>query len=164
MRAVYDRCIDIRRMGAASLDFCDVACGRLDAYAECRLNPWDYAAGLLIVREAGGTVTDLRGGSPDMFTPSDIVAANGTCHRGNFGSIAQYLMYIFYDPRALRRGDFFAHDINFKKIAGFSVVRGRKSFVEYTQKDRACGVCVCIIRRPRPGNVSTLNKEGGTPT
>ena len=77
MRAVFDRCIDIRRMGAASLDFCDVACGRLDAYAECRLNPWDYAAGLLIVREAGGTVTDLRGGSPDMFTPSDIVAANG---------------------------------------------------------------------------------------
>ena len=60
MRAVFDRCIDI-----------------LDAYAECRLNPWDYAAGLLIVREAGGTVTDLRGGSPDMFTPSDIVAANG---------------------------------------------------------------------------------------
>lgn len=77
MRAVYDRCIDIRRMGAASLDLCYVACGRLDAYAECRLNPWDYAAGLLIVREAGGTVTDLHGNSPDMFTPSDIVAANG---------------------------------------------------------------------------------------
>ena len=77
MRAVFDRCIDIRRMGAASLDLCYVACGRLDAYAECRLNPWDYAAGLLVVREAGGTVTDLHGDSPDMFTPSDIVAANG---------------------------------------------------------------------------------------
>ena len=77
MRNLYNVCQDIRRTGCASLDLCWVACGRLDAYAECRLNPWDYAAGLLIVREAGGTVTDLRGGSPDMFTPSDIVAANG---------------------------------------------------------------------------------------
>lgn len=77
MRAVYDRCIDIRRFGAASLDFCWVACGRLDAYTECRLNPWDYAAGLLILREAGGSTTDLRGQAPDMVSPSDIVATNG---------------------------------------------------------------------------------------
>lgn len=88
IRAVYERCIDIRRMGAASLDFCDVACGRLDAYTECRLNPWDYAAGLLIVCEAGGTVTDLRGGSPDMFTPSDIVAANGRVTDELLGALA----------------------------------------------------------------------------
>lgn len=77
MRALFDRCIDIRRFGAASLDFCWVACGRFDAYAECRLNAWDYAAGLLILREAGGVVTDLAGASPDMFSPSDIAASNG---------------------------------------------------------------------------------------
>ena len=144
MRAVFDRCIDIRRMGAASLDFCDVACGRLDAYAECRLNPWDYAAGLLIVREAGGTVTDLRGGSPDMFTPSDIVAANGNVTEEilevlhnisspptvmsprKFWKYCTIFDVHILRPRALRRGDFFAHDINFKKIAGFSVVEGGK--------------------------------------
>lgn len=54
-----------------------MACGRFDAYAECRLNAWDYAAGLLILREAGGVVTDLAGASPDMFSPSDIAASNG---------------------------------------------------------------------------------------
>lgn len=81
MRAVYDRCVDIRRMGAASLDFCSVADGRTDAYTECRLNPWDYAAGLIIAREAGAVVTDLRGGEPDMFRPSDVIVANPTVHR-----------------------------------------------------------------------------------
>lgn len=52
---------DIRRMGAASLDLCAVAAGRLDAYYEAGLNPWDHAAGALIVREAGAVVTGPRG-------------------------------------------------------------------------------------------------------
>lgn len=81
LRAVYDSCVDIRRMGAASLDLCWVADGRADAYAECLLNPWDYAAGLLISREAGAVVTDLRGRSPDMFHSSDIIVANPTVHK-----------------------------------------------------------------------------------
>lgn len=81
MRAVYDRCVDIRRMGAASLDFCNVADGRIDAYTECRLNPWDYAAGLIIAGEAGAVVTDLRGRQPDMFRPSDVIVANPDVHR-----------------------------------------------------------------------------------
>ena len=80
LRAVYDRCVDIRRMGAASLDLCWVADGRADAYAECRLNAWDYAAGVIIVREAGGIVTGLDGSEPDMFTPSDILAAGPGVH------------------------------------------------------------------------------------
>ncbi|MHC5794986.1 inositol monophosphatase family protein [Lacisediminihabitans sp. FW035] len=55
---------DIRRMGAASLDLCAVACGRLDAYFERRLSPWDHAAGALIAREAGARVTGIDGAPP----------------------------------------------------------------------------------------------------
>lgn len=54
---------DIRRAGSAALDLCSVACGRLDAYFERHLNPWDYAAGALIAREAGAHVAGLRGAS-----------------------------------------------------------------------------------------------------
>lgn len=55
---------DIRRMGAASLDLCAVASGRLDAYFERRLSPWDHAAGALIAREAGARVTGMDGAAP----------------------------------------------------------------------------------------------------
>ena len=55
---------DIRRMGAASVDLCSVACGRVDAYYERGLQPWDHAAGALIAREAGAIVGDLDGGDP----------------------------------------------------------------------------------------------------
>jgi myo-inositol-1(or 4)-monophosphatase len=53
---------DIRRMGSASVDLCSVACGRIDAYYERGLEPWDLAAGALIAAEAGATVGDLAGG------------------------------------------------------------------------------------------------------
>ncbi|MEO7556722.1 MAG: inositol monophosphatase family protein, partial [Acidimicrobiales bacterium] len=55
---------DIRRMGAASVDLCSVACGRLDGYYERGLAPWDLAAGALIATEAGARVGDLEGGPP----------------------------------------------------------------------------------------------------
>jgi len=55
---------DIRRMGAASTDLCSVACGRVDAYYERGLKPWDYAAGALVAHEAGARVGDLDGGPP----------------------------------------------------------------------------------------------------
>lgn len=55
---------DIRRHGAAALDLCAVACGRLDAYYERGLQPWDHAAGVLIAREAGASVTGLGGRPP----------------------------------------------------------------------------------------------------
>ena len=51
----------IRRPGAAALDLADVACGRFEAFWELTLSPWDIAAGLLLVREAGGIATDLTG-------------------------------------------------------------------------------------------------------
>jgi myo-inositol-1(or 4)-monophosphatase len=59
--AALPRVRDIRRYGSAAVDLCAVACGRLDAYAELGLNPWDRAAGELIASEAGAKVTGLRG-------------------------------------------------------------------------------------------------------
>jgi fructose-1,6-bisphosphatase/inositol monophosphatase family enzyme len=70
MAAVLPRVRDLRRLGAASLDLCYVACGRLDAFFEEGLNRWDMAAGELIAREAGAVASDFRGGPPD---PSNLV-------------------------------------------------------------------------------------------
>lgn len=69
----------VRRDGSAALDLCSVACGRFDAFWEFRLNSWDTAAGMLLVREAGGRVTDLAGRSyrPGGF---DMLASNGRIH------------------------------------------------------------------------------------
>ncbi|MDX1447479.1 MAG: inositol monophosphatase family protein [Acidimicrobiia bacterium] len=69
----------IRRLGSAALDLCWVAAGRFDAYWEYQLQPWDTAAGQLIVAEAGGLVTDLAG-SPYVPDAPGIVASNGRLH------------------------------------------------------------------------------------
>ncbi|MBL8961887.1 MAG: inositol monophosphatase [Gemmatimonadetes bacterium] len=69
----------VRRAGAAALDLADVACGRFDAFWELMLAPWDMAAGMLLVREAGGLVTDLHGG-PLAPAHSGLVASNGHMH------------------------------------------------------------------------------------
>ena len=79
-RAVQDKVAGLRRFGAAALDLACVAAGRLDGYWERNLSPWDMAAGMLLVREAGGFVTDLDGGD-GMFAKGDIVAGNETIHR-----------------------------------------------------------------------------------
>lgn len=70
----------IRRAGSAALDLVDVACGRFDGFWELQLAPWDVAAGTLIVREAGGLVTNAQG-STDVITHGSIVAGNPTMHR-----------------------------------------------------------------------------------
>jgi myo-inositol-1(or 4)-monophosphatase len=69
----------VRRLGAAALDLCFVACGRFDGFWEENLKPWDTAAGMLIVAEAGGSVTDFKG---KPFVPEDreILATNGKIH------------------------------------------------------------------------------------
>jgi myo-inositol-1(or 4)-monophosphatase len=69
----------VRRAGAAVLDLSYVASGRLDGFWEIRLHPWDVAAGILIVREAGGRATDFEGG-PDCISGRSIVASNGCIH------------------------------------------------------------------------------------
>ncbi len=57
----------VRRIGAAAADLCYLACGRVDAFFEYNLNPWDVAAASLIIEEAGGTVTDFKGGNNFLF-------------------------------------------------------------------------------------------------
>ncbi|MES2761633.1 MAG: inositol monophosphatase family protein [Bacteroidota bacterium] len=66
----------IRRIGAAAADLCYLACGRVDAFFEYNLNSWDVAAGALIVKEAGGTVTDFKSEQNWLFG-KEIVATNG---------------------------------------------------------------------------------------
>ena len=80
MRALYDRCQDVRRMGCASLELCDVACGRLEGYVELSLQPWDYAAGMLILAEAGGQVTALGGAPLSLAEGGPLLASNGRLH------------------------------------------------------------------------------------
>ena len=81
LSAVMARVGNVRRLGAAALDLAYVAAGRYDAYWERDLQTWDIAAGIVLVREAGGYVTDLSGGS-DMLTRGDILAGNETMVRG----------------------------------------------------------------------------------
>ena len=78
----------VRRAGAAVLDLCYVACGRFDGFWEIRLHPWDVAAGVLIVREAGGRATDFDGG-PDCVSGRRIVASNGHIHEQMLRVIAE---------------------------------------------------------------------------
>ncbi len=79
LREVMAQTAGVRRFGAAALDLAYVAAGRYDAYWEHALNPWDIAAGILLVREAGGFVTDLTGGE-GMLKSGDILAANEGIH------------------------------------------------------------------------------------
>jgi myo-inositol-1(or 4)-monophosphatase len=78
--AVQDKVAGLRRFGAASLDLAWVAAGRFDGYWERGLSPWDMAAGIALVREAGGFVSDLDG-RETMLSSGGIVAGNEAIHR-----------------------------------------------------------------------------------
>jgi len=78
----------LRRYGAATLDLAWVAAGRLDAYWERDLSPWDLAAGSILVREAGGFVTDLDGGE-EIFAKGQVAAGNDTMHRELLGLLKE---------------------------------------------------------------------------
>src|SRR4029078_11567544 len=69
----------VRRAGSAALDLCYVACGRMDGFWEFNLNPWDTAAGVLIVEEAGGLVTNFAGGKFELNS-RETLASNGLVH------------------------------------------------------------------------------------
>ena len=79
--AVQSEVAGLRRFGSATLDLAWVAAGRLDGFWERDLSPWDMAAGVLLVREAGGYVTDLDGGE-SMLEKGHIIAGNESMHRG----------------------------------------------------------------------------------
>jgi myo-inositol-1(or 4)-monophosphatase len=75
---------DIRRFGAAAADLCFVACGRIDAYFEEGLQPWDLAAGQLIASEAGATVSNFSGGP---IVPSEVLVATPQIHSSLMSSL-----------------------------------------------------------------------------
>jgi myo-inositol-1(or 4)-monophosphatase len=78
----------VRRAGSAALDLASVAAGRLDGFWEFNLNSWDVAAGALLVREAGGKITDMSGGPYDHRSPRETVASNGLIHDELLGEFA----------------------------------------------------------------------------
>lgn len=79
---------DVRRDGSAAIDLCNVAIGRTDGFWETALKPWDMAAGVLVVEESGGAVTDFDG-EPWTVSTRDVVAANTVLHPVLLGLIAE---------------------------------------------------------------------------
>lgn len=80
----------IRRLGSAAVDMAWVACGRFEGFYEYGLRPWDVAAGVCIVREAGGIVTDFQGGE-DFFSKKELIAANSPIHDRLIQDIGKFL-------------------------------------------------------------------------
>ncbi|ALK08049.1 inositol monophosphatase family protein [Blastochloris viridis] len=80
LTVVQTKAAGLRRLGAASLDLAWVAAGRFDGYWERHLSPWDIGAGIVLVREAGGYVSDIAGGD-DMLATGDILAGNEAIQR-----------------------------------------------------------------------------------
>ena len=78
-KAFLTRCQGIRRAGSAALDLCYVAAGRLDGFWELKLNPWDVAAGALIVAEAGGSISNFSGAEFSIHG-NETLASNGVIH------------------------------------------------------------------------------------
>lgn len=74
---IFTKSLDLRRSGTAAIDLCHVADGSADMFFEMRLQPWDFAAGSLIVEEAGGVVTTTDGDPIDVFTACPVLATNG---------------------------------------------------------------------------------------
>lgn len=79
-KAFYYRTQGVRRDGSAALDMCYVASGRFDGFWEYNLHPWDVAAAMLIVQEAGGQVSDFRNGKSSIFD-AEVLATNGKIHQ-----------------------------------------------------------------------------------
>jgi myo-inositol-1(or 4)-monophosphatase len=76
VKKVFAKAQEVRRSGSAALDIVYVACGRLDGFFEMVLQPWDFAAGAIILEEAGGRITDWRGEPVGFLKPCGVVAAN----------------------------------------------------------------------------------------
>ncbi len=81
LRKVFDFSRDIRRSGSAAYDICMVACGRCEVFFEKDLQPWDIAAGTLILKEAGGIASNYEGKEINFSSPNDVVFANPTAYK-----------------------------------------------------------------------------------
>lgn len=80
MKQLFLKSRDIRRSGSAALDLCYLACGRIDAFYEHILQPWDYAAGSIIVRNAQGIIEPITENALNELQPTGIISSNGKCH------------------------------------------------------------------------------------
>lgn len=78
--SLFMHCADVRRTGSAAIDLANLAAGRIDGFFEMRLSPWDIAAGYLIIKEAGGIITDRNGKDIDFSIPSSVVAGSLKVH------------------------------------------------------------------------------------
>jgi myo-inositol-1(or 4)-monophosphatase len=90
VQAVLERVNGIRRLGSAALDLAWVAAGRYEAYWEMQVAPWDMAAGVVLVREAGGEVTDPAG-RPVLPRPGPILSSNGLVHAGMVALLSPHI-------------------------------------------------------------------------
>lgn len=90
LQAVASQTAGIRRAGAAALDLAYVAAGRLDAFWEIGLNRWDIAAGVLLIREAGGLISDFKGGN-DFMDSGNIVCGTPKCFKAVLQTVQPYL-------------------------------------------------------------------------
>lgn len=77
---IFNECADLRRTASAALDLCYVAAGRIEFFFEYSLFPWDYAAGELILSEAGGIATDMQGKPLSLTRTSSLLASNKNCY------------------------------------------------------------------------------------
>ena len=82
-------CHGLRRLGSAAVDLAYTACGRFEAFYEYNLNPWDIAAGIVIVRQAGGQVVNYKGGD-EVLNSRQLLATNGKITEEMLGTIQKY--------------------------------------------------------------------------
>ena len=78
---IFMRCADVRRTGSAAIDLANIALGRIDGFFELRLSPWDIAAGYILVKEAGGCITNREGEDLDFSAPTTVVAGSALVHK-----------------------------------------------------------------------------------
>ena len=100
-REVLPRCADVRRAGAVAVDLCYTAAGTFDGFWELDLAPWDIAAGALIIKEAGGKVSNFQGGE-DFLTSGDIIAGSPLI----YSQLAEIVRRHFPTPRDVDKSRF----------------------------------------------------------
>lgn len=81
MKKLFLQTRDIRRSGSAALDLCYLACGRIDAFYEHILQPWDYGAGSIILRNAQGVIEPITPNALDELKPTGLICSNGKFHK-----------------------------------------------------------------------------------
>ena len=111
----------VRRAGAAAIDLCYVACGRLDAFWEFGLNPWDMAAGLVILEEAGGKATDMKGNPAHVRAPH-LLTSNGFLHPEIVAAFRPNL------PRQITRSRWWRCPLRARSCFTFKVLRWYAEF------------------------------------